>query len=179
MSLQSVGRLRGGSLLFHHFNIAVTIVCGRTALTNIPVPTSFTARFTAPTHDYIHATLVVESARYNHAETLSFMNLTRSPPAVVVVPSGRTPRASSLRADLLRARARAGPYVFVIILPMCPVHFHGFPGEVSWRQSPSSNGKSKIVTWVGWGQRERSTLAAHLLTKVVPVDASVAPPLQH
>ena len=54
---------------------------------------------------------MVESARYNHAENLSFMNLTRSPPAVVVVPSGRTPRASSLRADLLRARARAGPYL--------------------------------------------------------------------
>ena len=52
-------------------------------------------------------------------------------------------------------------FFFVYMLPMRPIHFHGFSGEASWRQSPSSNGKSKIVTWVGWGaEREEHSRGA-------------------
>lgn len=89
------------------------------------------------------------------------MNLTRSPPAVVVVPSGRTPRASSLRADLLRARARAGPYLrhHIAYVPGAfpLISWRGFVATIAVFQRQVQN---RHMGWGGGAEREEHSRGA-------------------
>jgi hypothetical protein len=78
------------------------------------------------------ATPVVEADFNPRAKTLSFMNLTRSPPAVGSCHQDErlAPLLCAPIFYVLACLHELG-FIFVSMLPLRPVYFHDFPSEAS------------------------------------------------